>query len=253
MPKRKINLMEVWRRNRAAHPNRAKNLKLWPHQLAQLRDPEVVAALLQQNVKMASTPSHRHRCVPPFTLESLAEIERRMAEEAAEQEQMKAQNVEVPEEDLPKPSSDLEAGKALPFIYGDPPPNLLNVPLEELDPFYKAKKTFIVITKGNTIYRFNAEPACYFLSPFSPIRRVAIRILIHSLFSMFIMITILSNCVFMTMGDPPAWSKIVEYVFTGIYTFEALVKVLSRGFCIGDFTFLRDPWNWLDFMVISMA
>ncbi|XP_043090566.1 sodium channel protein type 4 subunit alpha B isoform X2 [Puntigrus tetrazona] len=254
MPKRKINLMEVWRRNRAAHPNRAKNLKLWPHQLAQLRDPEVVAAVLQQNVKMARLlPPIGTDVFRPFTLESLAEIERRMAEEAAEQEQMKAQTTEVPEEDLPKPSSDLEAGKALPFIYGDPPPNLLNVPLEELDPFYKAKKTFIVVTKGNTIYRFNAEPACYVLSPFSPVRRVAIRILIHSLFSMFIMLTILSNCVFMTMGDPPAWSKTVEYVFTGIYTFEALVKVLSRGFCIGDFTFLRDPWNWLDFMVITMA
>lgn len=246
--------MEVWRRNRVAHPNRAKNLKLRPRQLAQLRDPEVVAALLQQNVKMARLlPPNGTDVFRPFTLESLAEIERRMAEEAAEQEQMKAQDIEVPEEDLPKPSSDLEAGKALPFIYGDPPPNLLNVPLEELDPFYKAKKTFIVVTKGNTIFRFNAEPACYILSPFNPIRRVAIRILIHSLFSMFIMITILSNCVFMTMGDPPAWSKIVEYVFTGIYTFEALVKVLSRGFCIGDFTFLRDPWNWLDFMVISMA
>ncbi|GAA6214561.1 sodium channel protein type 4 subunit alpha A-like [Lates japonicus] len=55
------------------------------------------------------------------------------------------------------------------------------------------------------------------------------------------------------MSNPPAWSKTVEYVFTGIYTFEATVKVLSRGFCIGSFTFLRDPWNWLDFMVISMA
>ncbi|CAN9505056.1 unnamed protein product [Ophioblennius macclurei] len=55
------------------------------------------------------------------------------------------------------------------------------------------------------------------------------------------------------MSDPPPWSKTVEYVFTGIYTFEATVKVLSRGFCVGHFTFLRDPWNWLDFMVISMA
>uniref|UniRef100_A0AAR2JA96 Sodium channel protein n=1 Tax=Pygocentrus nattereri TaxID=42514 RepID=A0AAR2JA96_PYGNA len=194
-----------------------------------------------------------------FTPETLVEIERRMAEEAAEQEHRKALNIEIPEEDLPKPSKDLEAGKALPFIYGDPPPELLNIPLEELDPFYKAKKTFIVISKGNTINRFNAEPACYILSPFSPIRRGAIRILIHSyplnikLFSMFIMVTILSNCVFMTMSNPPEWSKIMEYVFTGIYTFEALVKILSRGFCMGDFTFLRDPWNWLDFMVISMA
>ncbi|KAM9520453.1 sodium channel protein type 4 subunit alpha isoform 1-T1 [Guaruba guarouba] len=70
---------------------------------------------------------------------------------------------------------------------------------------------------------------------------------------MFIMITILTNCVFMTMSNPPAWSKNVEYTFTGIYTFESLIKILSRGFCINDFTFLRDPWNWLDFMVISMA
>ncbi|XP_061925806.1 sodium channel, voltage-gated, type I-like, alpha isoform X1 [Entelurus aequoreus] len=27
----------------------------------------------------------------------------------------------------------------------------------------------------------------------------------------------------------------------------------TRGFCIGKFTFLRDPWNWLDFSVIVMA
>lgn len=46
---------------------------------------------------------------------------------------------------------------------------------------------------------------------------------------------------------------VFRYVFTGIYTFEAMIKVVSRGFCIGSFTFLRDAWNWLDFMVISMA
>uniref|UniRef100_A0A7N8Y0T7 Sodium channel protein n=1 Tax=Mastacembelus armatus TaxID=205130 RepID=A0A7N8Y0T7_9TELE len=154
----------------------------------------------------------------PFTQESLAEIERLKAE------RKKAEEVEGHEDEEPAvPNADLEAGKSLPMIYGDPPSELLNTPLEDLDPFYKAEKTFIVITKGNTIY------------------------------SMFIMITILSNCVFMTMSNPPAWSKTVEYVFTGIYTFEATVKVLSRGFCLGSFTFLRDPWNWLDFMVITMA
>ncbi|KAK2820656.1 hypothetical protein Q5P01_023615 [Channa striata] len=184
----------------------------------------------------------------PFTRESLAEIER------LQEERKKAAEVEDLEEEEPAaPNVDLEAGKSLPMIYGDPPPELLNTPLEDLDPFYKAQKTFIVISKGNTIYRFNAEPACYILSPFSLVRRGAIKILIHSYPFMFIMITILSNCVFMTMSNPPAWSKTVEYVFTGIYTFEATVKVLSRGFCVGSFTFLRDPWNWLDFMVISMA
>jgi len=44
-----------------------------------------------------------------------------------------------------------------------------------------------------------------------------------------------------------------RYTFTGIYTFESLIKILARGFCLEGFTFLRDPWNWLDFSVILMA
>ncbi|KAJ7992171.1 hypothetical protein DPEC_G00275760 [Dallia pectoralis] len=74
-----------------------------------------------------------------------------------------------------------------------------------------------------------------------------------TLFSMFIKLTILVNCWFMTQTDYSEISKIAEYVFIGIYTFEAVVKVLSRGFCFGRFTFLRDPWNWLDVMVIILA
>lgn len=44
-----------------------------------------------------------------------------------------------------------------------------------------------------------------------------------------------------------------RYVFTVIYTFEALIKILARGFCLNEFTYLRDPWNWLDFSVITLA
>ena len=46
---------------------------------------------------------------------------------------------------------------------------------------------------------------------------------------------------------------LLRYTFTAIYTFESLVKILARGFCLHAFTFLRDPWNWLDFSVIVMA
>ncbi|XP_017279978.2 sodium channel, voltage-gated, type I-like, alpha isoform X1 [Kryptolebias marmoratus] len=70
---------------------------------------------------------------------------------------------------------------------------------------------------------------------------------------MLIMLTILVNCGFMTLSTQPDWIKNVEYTFTAIYTAEFLVKVLARGFCIGKFTFLRDPWNWLDFFVIVLA
>ncbi|KAL8164867.1 UNVERIFIED_CONTAM: Sodium channel protein type 5 subunit alpha [Gekko kuhli] len=73
------------------------------------------------------------------------------------------------------------------------------------------------------------------------------------------MITIFTNCVFMALSETPEstdesrWSKNVEYTFTGIYTFESIIKILARGFCLNEFTFLRDPWNWLDFSVIVMA
>ncbi|CAM5137409.1 unnamed protein product [Natator depressus] len=150
----------------------------------------------------------------PFTRESLAAIEQRIAE--AEQLKIKLQHVEVLEEEELKASSDLEAGKPLPRIYGDLPPELIGVPLEDLDPFYNDKKTFIVLNKGKAIFRFSATPALYMLGPFNPLRRGG-------------------------------------YTFTGIYTFESMIKIVARGFCIDQFTFLRDPWNWLDFSVIVMA
>nr|XP_006137390.1 sodium channel protein type 3 subunit alpha isoform X1 [Pelodiscus sinensis]XP_014436228.1 sodium channel protein type 3 subunit alpha isoform X1 [Pelodiscus sinensis] len=186
-----------------------------------------------------------------FTRESLTAIEKRATEEKAKKP--KQDHKDDDDENGPKPNSDLEAGKTLPFIYGDIPPGMVSEPLEDLDPYYISKKTFIVLNKGKTIFRFSATSALYILTPLNPLRKIAIKILVHSLFSMLIMCTILTNCVFMTMSNPPDWTKNVEYTFTGIYTFESLIKILARGFCLEDFTFLRDPWNWLDFSVIVMA
>ncbi|XP_074513191.1 sodium channel protein type 4 subunit alpha B-like [Sebastes fasciatus] len=115
-----------------------------------------------------------------ITPASLEELQQRYEVEEKERQRRKEKKIEVAEENLPKPASDLEAGKSLPFIYGDPPPQLLNTPLEELDPFYQSQKTFIVLGKGNIIQRFNSDPACYLLGPLNPLRIVAIRILIHS-------------------------------------------------------------------------
>ncbi|XP_054864151.1 sodium channel, voltage-gated, type I like, alpha b isoform X1 [Amphiprion ocellaris] len=188
----------------------------------------------------------------PFVPESLAAIERRIAEEEARRPRADRRS-DTDDENGPKPNSDLEAGKSLPFIYGDTPPRLVSTPLEDMDPYYSNQKTFIVLNRGKAIFRFNATPALYILTPFNPLRRIAIRVLVHSMFSMLIMFTILTNCAFMTLSNPPDWAKNVEYTFTGIYTFESLIKILARGFCVGKFTFLRDPWNWLDFSVILMA
>uniref|UniRef100_A0AAZ3P2T6 Sodium channel protein n=1 Tax=Oncorhynchus tshawytscha TaxID=74940 RepID=A0AAZ3P2T6_ONCTS len=167
-------------------------------------------------------PDSLHR----FTRESLAAVEQRIAEEEARR--TKHYQEDLGDVELPRPRADLEAGKQLPRIFGDIPAGLVGVPLDDFDPFYfKNQRTFIVLNKGKAIFRFSA--------------------------TLFIMCTILTNCCFMAMSEPAYWAKYVEYTFTGIYTFESLIKILARGFCVGPFTFLRDPWNWLDFSVIVMA
>ncbi|CAL8283104.1 unnamed protein product [Gadus morhua 'NCC'] len=119
----------------------------------------------------------------PFVPESLAAIERHIAEELARRpraERRGADGAGGDEDDEPRPNGDLEAGKSLPFIYGDVPPRLVSTPLEDLDSFYCNQKTFIVLNRGKALFRFNATPALYILSPFNPLRRISIRVLVHS-------------------------------------------------------------------------
>ncbi|GAB1286385.1 Sodium channel protein type 1 subunit alpha [Apodemus speciosus] len=75
-----------------------------------------------------------------FTRESLAAIERRIAEEKAKNPKPDKKD---DDENGPKPNSDLEAGKNLPFIYGDIPPEMVSEPLEDLDPYYINKKGYV--------------------------------------------------------------------------------------------------------------
>ncbi|XP_054475825.1 sodium channel protein type 4 subunit alpha B-like [Anoplopoma fimbria] len=251
MTSRKMSFFEMWRskKERGELLKRANQLRLRPPQLRRLLGDSGVRAALK-NTRMASLlPPVGTEVFRRLTPASLRKIQQQHEDEEMEL-QTRKRSKEVTENDQPKPASDLEAGKPLPFFYGNPPPELQNTPLEELDPFYQSQKTFIVLSKDNIIHRFDAERACYLLSPFNPLRTVAIKILTHSLFSLFIMVTIMTNCVLMTMCHPPGWSKTVEHIFTAIYTFEAIMKVVSRGFCVNKFTFLRDPWNWLDVMVI---
>ncbi|XP_076380130.1 sodium voltage-gated channel paralytic isoform X4 [Megalopta genalis] len=157
------------------------------------------------------------------------------------------------EDEGPQPDPLLEQGAPIPVrLHNEFPPELASTPLEDIDSFYHNQTTFVVISKGKDIFRFSATDAMWILDPFNPIRRVAIYILVHPLFSLFIITTILVNCILMIMPTTPTIES-TEVIFTGIYTFESAVKVMARGFILQPFTYLRDAWNWLDFVVIALA
>ncbi|KAK9890302.1 hypothetical protein WA026_010405 [Henosepilachna vigintioctopunctata] len=196
----------------------------------------------------------------PFTRESLAVIQARIAEEHAKQKELEKKRAEgeiryedEDEDEGPQPDATLEQGLPLPVrLHGSFPPELSSTPLEDIDPFYHNQMTFVVVSKGKDIFRFSATNAMWILDPFNPIRRVAIYILVHPLFSLFIITTILVNCILMIMPTTPTVES-TEVIFTGIYTFESAVKVMARGYILQPFTYLRDAWNWLDFVVIALA
>lgn len=78
-----------------------------------------------------------------FTPESLANIEKRILEEKNKKPpkpRSDSSHREVDDVDERKPNSDLEAGKSVPFIYGDVPNGFFATPLEDLDPYYLHEK-----------------------------------------------------------------------------------------------------------------
>ncbi|XP_006890709.1 PREDICTED: sodium channel protein type 11 subunit alpha [Elephantulus edwardii] len=188
----------------------------------------------------------------PFTPDSLDAIDKRIA---IQKEKKKSKDKGASEPEL-RPQLDLKVSRKLPKLYGNIPRELIGKPLEDLDPFYRNHKTFMVLNKKKTIYRFSAKCSLFVFGPFNPVRTFTIRVLVHSLFSMFIICTVVVNCVFMAAAsskDNSTDANIPEFIFTGIYIFEALIKILARGFILDEFSFLRDPWNWLDSIVIATA
>ncbi|XP_034476823.1 sodium channel protein 60E-like [Drosophila innubila] len=62
------------------------------------------------------------------------------------------------------------------------------------------------------------------------------------------MATILFNCIFLAMTETV---EEAEYIFLAIYSIEMVIKIIAKGFLLNKYTYLRNPWNWLDFVVIT--
>ena len=59
----------------------------------------------------------------------------------------------------------------------------------------------MVLAKDKNIFRFSSTKAVFLLTPFNPLRRGAIYVLTHPFFSLFIMLVIIINCVFMAINE----------------------------------------------------
>lgn len=83
--------------------------------------------------------------------------------------------------------------------------------------------------------------------------------LIHSnLFEGIILVTIVVNTGFLALEDPtrtitPDYIKMADFAFLIIYTIECVCKILGLGLIFHDKSYLRSPWNILDFIIVASS
>eukprot|EP00095_Tigriopus_kingsejongensis_P003088 maker-scaffold210_size256293-snap-gene-1.24 protein:Tk03088 transcript:maker-scaffold210_size256293-snap-gene-1.24-mRNA-1 annotation:"GI14769" len=99
----------------------------------------------------------------------------------------------------------------------------------------------------------------FILTGTNPFRRAAMWLVRWIAFEWLIILTIIANCVVMAMDEhlPHRDKSILSHKleelepwFMGIFTLEMLVKILADGFILHKGSYLRNPWNIMDFIVV---
>ncbi|XP_019734524.1 voltage-dependent R-type calcium channel subunit alpha-1E isoform X3 [Hippocampus comes] len=94
----------------------------------------------------------------------------------------------------------------------------------------------------------------------NPIRRICHYIVNIRYFEMSILLVIVASSIALAAEDPVCTSsernkvlRYFDYVFTGVFTFEMIIKMIDQGLILHDGSYFRDMWNILDFIVVVGA
>ncbi|XP_077463702.1 voltage-dependent R-type calcium channel subunit alpha-1E [Stigmatopora argus] len=106
-----------------------------------------------------------------------------------------------------------------------------------------------------------ATPDSMFIfKPDNPVRRACRYVVNLKYFEMCILLVIVASSIALAAEDPVAttsdWNKVLryfDYVFTGVFTFEMIIKMIDQGLILHDGSYFRDLWNILDFIVVVGA
>ncbi|XP_076736731.1 voltage-dependent R-type calcium channel subunit alpha-1E isoform X4 [Maylandia zebra] len=100
----------------------------------------------------------------------------------------------------------------------------------------------------------------FIFKPDNPVRRACHYVVNLRYFEMSILLVIAASSIALAAEDPVAtsshWNKVLryfDYVFTGVFTFEMIIKMIDQGLLLHDGSYFRDLWNMLDFVVVVGA
>ncbi|KAM6989093.1 LOW QUALITY PROTEIN: voltage-dependent P/Q-type calcium channel subunit alpha-1A-like, partial [Passerculus sandwichensis] len=100
----------------------------------------------------------------------------------------------------------------------------------------------------------------FILSTTNPFRRLCHYIVNLRYFEMCILMVIAMSSIALAAEDPVQPNaprnnvlRYFDYVFTGVFTFEMVIKMVDLGLVLHQGSYFRDLWNILDFIVVSGA
>ncbi|XP_059359981.1 probable voltage-dependent R-type calcium channel subunit alpha-1E isoform X7 [Carassius carassius] len=100
----------------------------------------------------------------------------------------------------------------------------------------------------------------FIFKPNNPVRRACHYIVNLRYFEMSILLVITASSIALAAEDPVNTNsdrnkvlRYFDYVFTGVFTFEMIIKMIEQGLILHDGSYFRDLWNILDFIVVVGA
>ncbi|XP_019366027.1 PREDICTED: voltage-dependent N-type calcium channel subunit alpha-1B isoform X2 [Gavialis gangeticus] len=164
---------------------------------------------------------------------------------------------------MTQPPLDKTTTVNIPVTITAPPGETTVIPMNSVE--FESKTEEKKDVDGDDLTKNGPKPilpysSMFILSPTNPIRRLFHYIVNLRYFEMVILIVIALSSIALAAEDPVQAEsprndalKYLDYIFTGVFTFEMVIKMIDLGLLLHPGSYFRDLWNILDFIVVSGA
>nr|XP_055036989.1 probable voltage-dependent N-type calcium channel subunit alpha-1B isoform X5 [Misgurnus anguillicaudatus] len=178
--------------------------------------------------------------------------------------------MQSPTEEKPEDKDNLKnstraclTGVNIPVTITAPPGETTIIPMNNIDgdsQLLNEEKKDLEELDQNAPKHILPYSSMFVFGPSNPVRRLCHYVVNLRYFEMCILTVITMSSIALAAEDPVQANaprnnvlKYLDYVFTGVFTFEMVIKMIDLGLLLHPGSYFRDLWNILDFIVVSGA
>ncbi|GAA6097064.1 voltage-dependent N-type calcium channel subunit alpha-1B isoform X3, partial [Tachysurus ichikawai] len=152
---------------------------------------------------------------------------------------------------------------SIPVTVTAPPGDTTVIPMNNIDGerlLLNEEKKDLDELNQNAPKRILPYSSMFVFGQSNPVRRLCHYVVNLRYFEMCILVVITMSSIALAAEDPVNTTafrnnvlKYLDYIFTGVFTFEMVIKMIDLGLLLHPGSYFRDLWNILDFIVVSGA